>query len=298
MRNLLILIFLGFLMACEGFFRSEIDIELPEHQPRLVLNSLITPSDSLRIMLTKSQDILSNDPVNVYVPDAQIQLVRNGEVVDGAFFVNAQYQYVSPSVFPQPGDEFEITVSVAGFPEVSASAMVPRPAALHSAEEIGVRVVFDGGDRKIIQFEMEDIVEEENYYEVIVVQKTEYTRNGVDYTHIYYDGFLYATSISWQEISLNGIAFADVPFENSKANIEIQASRHIISSLAKYYLELRTVSKEYFEYATTIAAHIESQQQELFSGEPVPMHSNVEGGYGVLGAYSAVQIELELSKEE
>jgi hypothetical protein len=293
MRNLLLLVLIGFLMACEGFFRSEIEIDLPEHEPLLVLNSLITPSDTLRIMLTKSQDILSNDPVNIYVPNAQIELVRNGEVVDGAFFVNTQFQYVSPSVFPQPGDEFEITVSVAGFPEVSATATVPRPAALFSAEEMGVRVVFDGADRKIIRFEMEeDLPEQNNYYEVVIAQVTDYESS----ERIGYEDFFFETSISWQEITLHGVAFTGEAI-SGKTSVEIEAFQQAYYGESTYFLELRSVSKDYYEYVTTLAAHIENQQQELFSGEPVPMFSNVEGGYGLVGAYSAAQLELELSRD-
>lgn len=75
-----------------------------------------------------------------------------------------------------------------------------------------------------------------------------------------------------------------------------------VPTLNEKYAVLRTTSQAYFNYRKYWIRHKNNQQtgnrieDPLFIslvGDPVPMYTNVEGGYGIFAAYNQTQYKLK-----
>lgn len=56
----------------------------------------------------------------------------------------------------------------------------------------------------------------------------------------------------------------------------------------KLIIQLRSVSEQYYKYSKSLSIHKFYQESSIWNGmgTPVPMSSNIEGGYGIFAAYS------------
>ena len=62
----------------------------------------------------------------------------------------------------------------------------------------------------------------------------------------------------------------------------------------KLIVVLRSVSESYYRYKKMLPEHLNAQQYDFWQGQgdPVEMFTNIEGGYGIFGAYSTVRDTL------
>ena len=65
-----------------------------------------------------------------------------------------------------------------------------------------------------------------------------------------------------------------------------------------YYVSVKSVTKAYYDFVTAFGVHEDNQFPDLFSGEPVPLPSNITNGFGVFGAYTETRIKIDLGDLE
>jgi len=61
-----------------------------------------------------------------------------------------------------------------------------------------------------------------------------------------------------------------------------------------FYLELSSISKDYFDYLHSYQRQSNYFGGELFAGEPVQVFTNVQNGLGILGASNKTSVKLIL----
>src|SRR5690606_18762846 len=98
---------------------------------------------------------------------------------------------------------------------------------------------------------------------------------------------------SWSEFTPLGVGFSDTIFSEGVVEMEIWLDYYAYfmddwntEKDVSYHLVVRAVSQAYYDYMVTYEKHMQNREPGLFSGEPVMMYSNINGGYGVFGAYS------------
>lgn len=271
-------------------------MDMPDHEPRIVLNSIISPSDSLvRILLTKSVAMDGSESVGVALRDADVRLIANGQKIEDLQFSDSVGHYLA-DYEPSPGDRIEIEVSAVDLRSVHSSVIVPQPVHIFNGKNDGKRYDVDGYEYEAIKFTIQDIPNEDNFYEVSIITEVAYTADSVLYSNRYPADWL-ESPIRWLTYTPNGLAFTDAAFRNSSIDLEVWSGDYIYypeEDQVKLYVMVKTTTESYYEYMTTYDIHSWNQYPDLFSGEPVPMYSNVVNGFGIFGAYSESLIEVNM----
>ena len=90
------------------------------------------------------------------------------------------------------------------------------------------------------------------------------------------------------------VMFTDVTFNGTNKTIElnIYAINTIGIAAPRFEFELKHVSKEYFQYYTTMEKQVENEGNPF--GEPVIIYSNIENGFGIFAGSTISTATIEL----
>ncbi len=310
MKKLYFIILGALLLSCEDFFEQEVNVDIPDHDPKLVLYSYAAPGDSLIILLTRSVGV--EVPANLWemwMSSAQVEVEKNG--IDIPVELNTSEQFLPFFVAItdlQPNDHLTVRASSEGYQSVSAEVIIPSPPLIADANYAGRRINVEGDEFAAFKFTITDEVDVDNYYEVSVV--SEWT-NSPDDVQEFLGATNYDSNLPWiNPPSDDGfnlrLFFEDGAFENDEVTVEFLAD---VWELANpeyynpeyntgYYLSVKSVTKTYYDFVTAFGAHEDNQFPDLFSGEPVPLPTNITNGLGVFGAYSESRIKIDLGELE
>ncbi len=142
-----------------------IDVDLPESDPVLVVNSYPESGIPLLVDVTVSRSVLDNN-FNVFplVKDARVLLVRNGIDSFYADYFDPLKQYAFPLI-PHEGDHFELQVSHPDYPTAHAEARIPQALKISSVRlEHRVETDRDGNELARLSFDIEDRPDEADYF--------------------------------------------------------------------------------------------------------------------------------------
>lgn len=172
---------LGSLLACE----TVVDVPLPTHEPRLVLNALLYDQWTPYIYLSRSRGRTEMLPDSVLkITDASCYLFADGQPIDTLLYqekrdtvwqdsVNFRIRYESGyRREPMPlvaGTQYRIEATAPGFPPIQATSYLP-----HFPEPVGVEI-----DQQIgrdenglplarVRIQLEDPPGEDNYFQLSV----------------------------------------------------------------------------------------------------------------------------------
>jgi len=149
--------------ACE----QVVEIDIPEHEPQLVLSSFYKAGDAkITAYLTKSLSILSNeDPDNV--SDATIKLYEN-DVLVGQFEknFNPSYYLLELSAPLTEGKTYKITAETTDYEAISAIQRIPvAPEIINVGYFPLSRLGIDGSLKDGLRVTFQDTPASDNYYE-------------------------------------------------------------------------------------------------------------------------------------
>lgn len=250
---------------------KRIEIELPEHQPKAVINCFFKPDEPFSVYTHKSTAI--TEPVSKPVKNAHISLYKDAVFIETLQFKDSLYQ--SEHIVEEEAT-YKIIADLPDLVSVTSTNYAPTAPTLISTEFLGLIATSDGIDEYQINIEIEDDVTKENYYQVVLLEEYEY----IDVPDFEVD---HGSSNFHHEI------FSDTSFNGAtpiiKVNYWVNKDYIIIKKLT---LKLRAVTKEYYTYFSSIYSHIDSQQGDDIFGyiEPIDMYTNIEGGYGIFAGYS------------
>lgn len=276
------------LASCTGFMDRVIDMEIPAHSSRIVLNSTCQHGDEgIRLRITRSVGLRDSTSITETLKDPAIDLTVNGNLVP-AFSLDTSSTFFFAHYPLRSGDHLEVEVTSEGLETVKSRSTIPRAAELVSARFGSVNYGFGGQAQREVFFRIRDIPAEYNYYQIKFVQE----RDGKPFRSIHID-----TLIPWlAPLYPFGLCFDDTPFRDSEMELQIMVSENIYSRNqedVENYLVLETIEKSYFDYVTTFYYHQYNQQPGLFGGEPVPMVTNVENGFGIFAASASNRKRIE-----
>ncbi|MEM7035935.1 MAG: DUF4249 domain-containing protein, partial [Bacteroidota bacterium] len=209
------------LWGCE----QVIDIDIPEHTPRLVVNGFFQPDSLWRVRITRSQHIQDGDEVRT-VSTATVHVYQNGVVVDTlGYTTDGVYESVSGGT-PVAGQAYEIVASAPGFEEVRGTDAVPTPVQIvdltwtDSVSGVNGFSDFEYGEAR---FDLSDPAGVENFYFLqaysIFIDTLSYPGDTLIYTfpinEAFTDESLQATLVE------GGYIFSDAAFEGQTREIPL-----------------------------------------------------------------------------
>lgn len=274
---------------------------------KLVMFSCASAGKPLEVRLSKSTFILSgeNDNSVTVISGAKVSGRSGGKSIEFVESPSVAGLYLS-SYEPGAGETIELTASYKGYPDVKSSATVPAGPSFR-VDQVKVLDYNDYSRRVAVRCTVHDESGVRNYYRLKVSEENGFdmylTSNdplfvdsqdevgifvgvfeGENEVPDYFDdglidGLDYSFEIVFTDYSRNIIYYADE--SGSQQDSEEGAP-------CRFLLEFSNVSADLFKYARSLEAYngFASEVMSLF-GEPVAVHSNIEGGIGCFGAMNS-----------
>lgn len=273
----ILLLSLLLLAGCE----TVVELDLPDHDPKLVVNSVFNPDSLFTVDLSSSQSVFTDNP---YVPvtDATVQVYQGGQLLfDFQHKGDGLYQ---ADTKPEALQHYELRVSAPSHTPVKAESHVPAAALLRDlkASRVPATNVRDAGI--LLSFTFGDDPNRENYY---YVQAFTPAISPID-------GEAYNRAISIQFINPikdefnmeNRWFFSDKLFNGQQLPLELFLES---SQPEERHVQVAHITKEYYDYVRTLS---KQSYRDNFGVTPIPVSSNIRGGMGLFAGYNSVTVKI------
>jgi len=302
------------LLSCE----TVVDVEIPQEDPRLVVNAILETDSLVRVHLSHSRSTLSSQPIE-NVGGAEILLFQNGQQVASLEEerTNGNWDgWYRGDYAPQAGNTYTLRASRTGYETVEADTEIDMPVGISKLnfDTLVLEQVFYVNDSpvvnrfvelKTLSLSLSDPSEEDNYYEIAVFQdavnyRWNYNENGeifpVDTLNIRYPAYLSTEDpavVSGDFFSGDGeyygqtLRFSDETFNGRDYTIDFDfqgSSGYTELQQRKYIVTLRSLNREQYLYLKSLELQGDSEGNPF--AEPVPVYNNILGGYGIFTGFS------------
>ncbi|GHT18037.1 hypothetical protein FACS189429_3560 [Bacteroidia bacterium] len=302
------------LVACEKI----IEFKGKETQPLLVVNSIIQPDSTLLVSVTNSVFFLSNNLIEP-IENADVLLFVNNNFVEKMEYVPVDHDGYSYFTYNshyklKAGDKVRYEVSAPNFDKVWAEVTIPVPVTIIALDTLVEQNIYETDtynytpEKWHCKMKFADNANEKNYYRLSVVKKIagynsytgEYEVRQMEFGFNSNDmlfnndpansGIIYEYSNEYNIFSddmINGkeytLAFDIEPENGGLGQISENDSTF-------FYFRLENLSYEYYMYLRTLS----SQNDDMgFLAEPTQIFTNINGGIGILGAFSVSDKKVE-----
>ena len=310
--NILILL----LFSCE----TALEIDLPEQPSKLVISGMMlsdrfsSPWDGQNnILISNSIGGLASVDEYIYTDSvpvidfATVSVTEQNSTNDYLFeFNNSCYCYLNRDFVPESNKTYQLNVSAPGFPTIHAIETMPEVPEYTISDFELTSVLEDHFESHLLKWDLcklnitiNDNGNENNYYRVKVFVGRDRVGLGsaIEYEQCKFKSqdpiFIiepmnrYNTDDNYFE-GKNG-HFSDQLFngENKTFFIEVdKPDTKLVAPWQYIYVEVQSYSENYYQYRLTKKEQRRDVNNILFDSEPIFIHSNIEGGYGIFGGRS------------
>ena len=288
------------------FFACEKVIEpknLPEQDPRVVLNCLMHRDSVIRLNVSSSKSIISGKDYK-FLENATCVLYENDLIIDQ--FTNNKEGNYSSTVFARVGKKYRVKVSVSGFETVEGTSVMPDSAAVigverydpvnsnywsYSGGEFGLRY-FGGNTKCIIKIKDDPAVR--NYYtlepKILLLDSA---GNFIqEASNIYVTN---NTASSTGDYSYGSTVEVDdgnlLSGNNLLVDLDISMSGEGVSiAYAEVHMIVSHINEDLYKYKTTLKSQINNGVS--FFAEPVQVFNNIKNGMGIVGSMNSKELFL------
>lgn len=262
----------------------------------MYFQSILNPDSSIRVIVGKTVGIHDdNSPVN----DAIVLAYINNVFADTLQFIeNGIYEsWIKPEIYDS------VRIEVISSVRMSGETIIPAPAYVINTSYVCSTYYYalDQEYHGTLSFSIEDDPETENYYEMLIYNREEFSGGNYRIYSKVSDYYIFKPDIIIQnegdwEFKPTTLFFSDKLFRGKTGNF----SFIMLASDKHGYITLRSISKEYYYYRKFYTRHAYNAQLHsdgirnlLFTGEPLDMYTNIQGGLGVCAAYSSTVTKIE-----
>jgi hypothetical protein len=287
---------------------KEIKVDIPEHQPALVISSNTVVNDTVRVQVSRSSSILKYKyNMDLNVPDATVVLYENDKELSKMNYDQQTHIYSSGTV-AMDGKIYSIKVSAPGFASVEARSDVASAVTINSVKRYSkVRLDMNGRDQDEIRISFNDPATIGDFYIVSITPppfQEDTFKNGYHYSgcanttdasveSIYNEGIDQNTCLS-----SDAIFFRDALFNGTSKELHLFiSSEYLLPVVGRNgdtlypSVELYHVPEAYFRYLKSYQFASENNGNPF--AEPTNVYSNVKNGYGIFSIISADYKELK-----
>ena len=295
-------------ISCSDFFIQELEIPRQNLDNQLVVHGLFSSLDSSVVIkvarnFNLDDEFTENESL---VHDARIEIFENnnslGELTE--IEINNSYCYTLDlsETLGGEGNNYRIEVTHPDYETAVAQSSMPtlvKPEKAIFTRDLGYNnsdeEIFDGVD-----ITLNDPADQENYYCVRVynveIERTEIIIPGdtLITTKRYPENYFIQDPIA--ERTNSGLVFSDKTFNGQRYSMNLVMSSLIVDEdldIDKIKIEWSSITRDEYEYATSLAQYQTSQQFGLFA-DPISIFSNIENGLGIMAFRSSYILELEV----
>jgi hypothetical protein len=273
--------------------------DLPQQDPRLVMNCVLNKDSMIGLNLSASKSILSGKEYK-FIDNAVCELYENGVFVEHLLnYKNGNYQ---SSVYPKINREYTIKASASGYEPIEGVTLLPDSAELINAERYDLvnsnymayntgtlgATSIGGSTKCLIRIKTKSTIR--NYFSIrSIISLYDSAGNFVQQPN-----YTYITNNSTN--ANNDVIYSGSVIEVSDENVvngnEVLLDLGIGFSgdyppvkYAEVSLVISTISEDLFKYRTTLSNQINTGVS-LFA-EPVIVFNNIKNGMGIMGSMNS-----------
>ena len=308
-RNILMLTVLALLhSACE----KNIDIDIDEIEPMIVLNGVLTEQEQVILYLSRTRHILDNMQITA-LKNATVLIADEAGNTDTLIY-GADQLYRASEMTIEAGKEYTVSASAMGYNAISATSRIPDPVPIvgldtaSSVDEWGEQmfdftVAFDDpagvADYYMLtvrsKYEISHI-EYDYFLDTLYVDPekdtvvTGYRRDTIVYTDVRRESIWFESenlAIENEDSYSNRIIFSDKLFDGKRYSITGRFYTWFLweaSKPATVYFSLQAIDEHYYKYIDSRTDHYYAKNDPF--AVPVVVHNNIEHGVGILGGMS------------
>lgn len=300
-----------FATSCE----EPVDLDIAIQEPQIVVTSNFAPGEPFKVTVTKSRNVLASE-ADEYVNNAVVRIFSSqGKELDKLPLNNFHTPfYESKRLTPESGKAYRLQVDVPGKPAIIAEDIVPLPVAL-TAIEMDTIEIFGEATEQIYKVSIDvhftDPIGAQDYYHLSLfnhVEDSEDSTTPMDgYTGSSTDqGAKELIPLMPLESDQNnpsvifhfedgGVLFTDEDFDGQKTTLTFYSLLSFDNEdhLGKVVGELRTVSKDYYLYHTSLSRQIANKDRPFV--EPISVYSNIENGLGIFSGYALYRDSVSIT---
>lgn len=240
-------------------------------KPRVYVYASQSPSDPSTFVTPANLDVEVTELETDY--SIRLELKKDGGEVFFDF----------PANFLKEGFSYTISAFAPGFESVRATTMIPRPSTISnlSIQDISIEPSTKNEFKNIVRYTLVfdiDHFESNQYYHLVFYNEYDSLNNK----------FLIDPELSDDQPFLHHYDFGIlidredlIPGEPLTFHFVDWVVNH---DLKKVYVELRTITQEYYKYHSSLARQLIVRQDPF--AEPVTIYNNIEGGYGNFSGFS------------
>lgn len=304
MTRLFIICLLSILLfSCE----ETVDFPIPQTEQKLVILSDFSAGKPLKVTVTRSESLLSSDTNFVAISNAEVNLYQDNNLLETLTFVQ---QAPPEGLFFQTnnfqaalGTTYELRVRAPGMPMVKATSSLPKPVALKNVNLRNIdKVTTFQGDRATYNYTLDLVIQDPlpigNRYHLFIRQQKLAMAEGDGRPTEASNEQPIITAINRATTDVEsyhrgGFLFDDRDHNGQELHYTFQIQTTTSSAnekLGKLFVELRTVSEDYYLFNQSISNAFQSSGEPV--DQPVIIYTNVENGYGIFAGYSMVKDSL------
>jgi hypothetical protein len=270
---------------------------LPQGSSHMYFQSILSPDSSMKVIVGQSVGI--QDDINSSINDAIVLAFINNVFTDTLRLVG--HGIYKSWVKPEINDTVRIEVVSDG--KMSGETIIPGPAYITNAS-YACSTFYDALNQEYhgtLTFSIEDDPNTRNFYEMLIYTREKLSGGNYRYYNKVSDYYIFKPDIIIQnegdwDFEPSTLFFSDQLFSGETGNFAF-----IIAGVSSNgYITLRSISKEYYYYRKFYTRHAYNAQLNsdgirnfLFTGEPLDMYTNIQGGLGVCAAYSSTVTKIE-----
>ena len=295
-----------------------IDLDIPSHEPVLVLNGLLDTDTNVQVVVSHSVGAFSS-AIPSFINNANVLLYKNDQFIDSLLpdttnliYVNydddynadslAMYYYKSDEI-PDKNTTYKVKVSHSDYTPISAETYLP--------DDIDVNIInidtITNENKTGVEFDFYDDINQENFYRLKLYTSCEkkegyrWRGNGIMMANDpsfgeadAFEGLFSGYSFVGREVVFNDNLFNG---QQKKILLDVKIGKHDedlgFFECDTIIIEFSTFSDDTYSYYNSLGDHREKGELGLFGGEVIPVYSNVENGLGVLISINAQRIYLK-----
>ena len=270
-------------VSCENL-QTVIDVDLPAHESKLVVNSVNEVGEKWKAYVSVSQAPLSTSDF-VFLNDALVILI-DGETILDTLTYNASKNRYESSLIVQEGTNFEIRVSHSKYNTINATLFPFQKVLLKSIEELQ-----NINETTSLKFTIDD-PQSTNYY--MINLKAYYSQDAFDTTDIWEDYYseiekIYFDSddpsLNQGQFSRGKVLFDDKLFNGTTKEFNLLFDSYVSTKADSILLNLWSVDYAFYNYFTTKIIQSNTGNNPIFNSEPVNVYNSFLDGDGEIQGY-------------
>ncbi len=294
MRLIILILTVSVLFSCE----EEITLNEFEFTPQLVVNAVVSTDSIWNIHISSSRSILDTGSSIENVENAVVK-IRNLGTNQTFYLDHKSGGFYQRHLFPHEGQRYELSVDHAGYEDVAGQTHIPS--VINVSMEEHASESEDGTIEHILEIEIEDNPDEDNYYVWELQEKIHTLPSEQGQPDVPDANYTFTDVVENKENtkSLNDPSFlSDKDFNENRYNATIDISQLYRSSNTtgddpgvtpeqkRFELRVMAVSEELYKYLRSVDLYAKLQIKNTSQAQPADIFTNIEDGLGIFGGYN------------